>query len=60
VVIDTNFFISAFYLPESRATEVVFLARWSRNEIMKKAFTVIIEPGKRVVVWGELVGLPGC
>jgi putative PIN family toxin of toxin-antitoxin system len=32
VVIDTNVFISAFYLPESRPAEVVFLAR--RNRIL--------------------------
>jgi uncharacterized protein len=30
VVIDTNVFISAFYLPESRPAEVVFLARRKR------------------------------
>jgi putative PIN family toxin of toxin-antitoxin system len=30
VVIDTNVFISAFYLPDSRPAEVVFLARRKR------------------------------
>ncbi len=47
VVIDTNVFISAFYLPESRPAEVVFLAR--RKRILNFASPQILKEIERIL-----------
>ena len=47
VVIDTNVFISAFYLPESRPAEVVLLAR--RNIILNLTSPEILKEVERVL-----------
>ncbi len=47
VVIDTNVFISAFYLPESRPAEVVLLAR--RKRILNFISPQILQEIERII-----------
>jgi len=47
VVIDTNVFISAFYLPESRPADVVLLAR--RKTILNLISLQILEEVERII-----------
>jgi len=47
VVIDTNVFISAFYLPESRPAEAVLLAR--RKRILNFISPQILEEVERII-----------
>ncbi len=59
VVIDTNVFISAFYLPASRPSEVVFLAR--RKRILNFISPQILQEIERILqkklLWDKVEAL---